>query len=165
MKCVSVREKLQSLFCRLDLIEVELWSIRSWPIYPWTLPSLLSFLLYAFFPTLFSTLLYSSLSPQECYILFSAAFLLAIFSLLPCILYCQCISWEFCCRVCLFLFCSHHFCCFTSVESAADVHIIPYNTLVINHASGPSAEVQTKRIEPNKWPTYDIRLMDTNVLE
>lgn len=34
--------------------------------------------------------------------------------------------------LCVFLFFSHQFCCFTSVKSGADVHIIPYSALVIS---------------------------------
>lgn len=33
------------------------------------------------------------------------------------------------------VFASHLFCCFTSVKSVADVCLISYNTLIINHAS------------------------------
>lgn len=42
------------------------------------------------------------------------------------------------------------FCCFTSVECAADVHIIPDNTLVINHPSLLHHPRYRLRIWPNK---------------
>lgn len=92
---------------------------------------------------LFSILLSFSLPPQECCILFSASYLCFIFSvsLLPSL---SAYLWGVL-LPCLCLFCVHIiFVVPTSVESAADVGIIPYNTLVINHASGPSAKVQTQ---------------------
>lgn len=54
------------------------------------------------------------------------------------------------------------FCCFTSAKSAADVHIIPYNTPVINHAALVHRPRCGHMIWPYKWPTYDIRFMDIN---
>lgn len=139
MKCVSVwvKEKLSSLFCLLNVIVVELWSICYWPIYLWALYASAFFFHFAFLQ-LSSAHLFRSLCLLWSV---SATFLLplCLISLFSCILYC-CPSWEFCCCVCL-LFCSHQVCCFTSVKSAADVHIIPYNTPVINH--GPAAKVET----------------------
>lgn len=56
--CVWVKEKPSGLFCPLDLILVELWSICYWPIYLWT-----HFADYLFYLLPFSVHFSLSLSP------------------------------------------------------------------------------------------------------
>lgn len=151
--CLCLSEgKLPHLFCQLNLILVELWSICYWPSYLWTL--------HADFFQLPSVNFYFSLPPQEFNILIPVTFWLPLshflFVLFFCIPY-RCLSWEFCCCVCVCFFCSHLFCCFTSVKSAADVHLISYNTLIINRASLVHQPRHRHEIWPNKGPTYDIR--------
>lgn len=87
---------------------------------------------------LLTTLVSCSLSTQETCISFSSTLLplcltFSLFSCIPCC--CLCVSWEFCCCVCLFFFVHISFVVPHLCISAADVHIIPYNTLVINHVS------------------------------
>ncbi len=111
--------------------------------------------------TLFSTLVsFSLVSSRVLYFIFCHLF--ALFSLCFSASLTVCLSWEFCCRVSVFFFFFYQFCCFTSAKSAADVHIIPYNTLVINHAALVHWPRCGHRIWPNKWPTYDVRCMDIN---
>ena len=99
-------------------------------------------------PSLFYFFLFSTLFLFLC-LLKSAVFyflprIFALFSPFPRFPHCLRISGEFCCCACVCFLFTSFFVVPTSVESAADVGIIPYNTLVINHASGPSAKVQTQ---------------------
>lgn len=127
IRCASVwvKKNLSSLFCPLNWNLVELWSICSWPIYFWALTNLFSFSDPAAHFTLpvSSRVFYSNF----CHIPGASWSHLLPYSSLTCDLF-------FSLSPCL-LFCSHLFCCFISVKSTADVHLISYNTLNINHVS------------------------------
>ena len=146
------RTNCQACFCQLDLIVVELWSFSTDPFNGEALNT------YAFpflpSPTLLCTFVFFSPSPPECCILLSAL----CFSLFSCIAVAPHENFV-AASVCLFFFFfdSRQFCCFTSVKSAPDVHIIPYNALVINHGSLAHQPRCRHTIWPNKWPTYDVR--------
>lgn len=126
-------------------------------------PSCFYFLFYvlSFYSSLQYTCFFFSVSSRVLHFIFCRLF--ALFSLcFPASLTVVFMGIMLPCLCLFFFFCSHQFCCFTSGKSAADVHIIPYNTLVINHAALVYRPRWGHRIWPNKWPTYDIRFMDIN---
>lgn len=147
------RTNCQACFCQLDLIVVEPWRFSADPfnceaLYTYT------FLFYLLqlccvhllsFPRLLQSVVFYFL-PHSCCLLASCSLCFPA-SLLPLMR----ISLL---RLCLpFFFGSQQFCCFTSVKSAPDVHIIPDNALVINHASLAHQPSCRRTIWPNKWPT------------
>lgn len=159
MSLSRVKEKLSGLFCQQDWIREELWSICCWPIYR-------PFFFFFFYPLSLchscfphcTCFLFSFYSRDLHFIFFhiSAASLphfLSFFFPAYHTAVSMCLMRILLLCLCLFFF-SHQFCCSTSVKSAADVHIMPYNTLVINHVSLFHQPRYRHSIWPNKWPTY-----------
>lgn len=106
---------------------MELWSICHRPDY------LRIFYVDFLFCSIFLSL--SFLLTRECHILISVAFQLAFFSVTFSLLFCFPAYLAVAFHgdsAAESVFASHLFCCSTSVKSEADVHLIKYNTLIIN---------------------------------
>lgn len=155
--CLWVKGKLSNMFCQIkyEAFATDPFISEVFALFYFVFLQLSSVHLFLFLFLLYCVIFY--VKPHFC------CLLCLIFSLYSCISYCCfCISWEFCCCVCLFVFFSHQFCCFTSVKSGADVRIIPYNALVISQVSLAHWPRCRHRIWPNYWLTYDIKFMNIN---
>lgn len=106
---------------------MELWSICHWPHY--------LRVFYVHFPFCSIFLLLSFQLTRDCHILISVTLLLAFFSATFSLLFCFPAYLTVASHgdsAAESVFASHLFCCSTSVKSEADVHLIKYNTLIIN---------------------------------
>lgn len=106
---------------------MELWSICHWPDY--------LRVFYVHFPFCSIFLLISFQLTRDCHILISVTLPLAFFSVTFSLLFCFPAYLTVASHgdsAAESVFASHLFCCSTSVKSEADVHLIKYNTLIIN---------------------------------
>ena len=150
------RTNCQACFCQLDLIAVEPWRFSADPFncealntytFLFYLLQLCCVHLLSFLCLLQSVVFY--FLPHSCCLLASCFSLFSSIAVAPHENFVAASVFAFF----FFFFGSQQFCCFTSVKSAPDVHIIPYNALIINHASLAHQPRCRRTIWPNKWPT------------